>query len=134
MRRAQDAYRTRFNLTAALVRWKVRLLLAALSVALLSGIWFPPLGGTAHSQNAPVQRGTTSPEINIASRGTAGQAMRLNGVTAKNGILAFDSLETYDKSYPIIFSTNVEQSEAWEQSLGFVSQRNIFNQIVKAEY
>lgn len=135
MRKAQDASRTRFNSTAALVGWKVRLLLAALGVALLSGIWFPPLGGTAHSQNAPVQRGTTSPEINIASRGAAaGQVMRLNGVTAKNGILAFDSLVTYDQSYPIIFNMNNEQAEAWERSLGFVSQRNIFNQIVKAEY
>jgi hypothetical protein len=29
---------------------------------------------------------------------------------------------------------NTEQSTSWEKSIGFVSQRNIFNQIVEAEY
>lgn len=56
------------------------------------------------------------------------------GVRAKDGILLFDSLETFEQTYPTILNMDAEQSALWERSVGFVSQRNIFNQIVEAEY
>jgi hypothetical protein len=58
----------------------------------------------------------------------------LEGVTAKKGILVFNSLETFEKAYPAILHMDMAQSALWEKNIGFVSQRNIFNQIVNAEY
>jgi hypothetical protein len=108
---------------------------ALLISALLSNMWLA-IPGATHLQTSSTREDaatkTNAALVNVESR--AGEVIRLTGVTAKNGILAFDSLETYEKSYPIIFSMSAEQSQSWEKSLGFVSQRNIFNQIVEAEY
>lgn len=88
--------------------------------------------GGAQSPKDSFAKANAGLEVNVASR--AEEPVRMIGVTAKNGILAFNSIETYENAYPIILSMGAEQSESWEKSVGFISQRNIFNQIVKAEY
>lgn len=134
MRVTQDTHRTIFNTTAVIIKRRVGPSLFVMIFTLFSSAWLVLPGGTGYAQSSSVQSGTVEPEVNVTSWGAAGQATRLAGVTAQNGILAFSTLETYEKSYPVIFNMSAEQSETWEQSLGFVSQRNIFNQIVKAEY
>lgn len=61
-------------------------------------------------------------------------AAPVEGVVAKTGILHFDSLETFEKTYSSILNMDSALSASWEKSIGFVSHRNIFNQIVDAEY
>jgi hypothetical protein len=58
----------------------------------------------------------------------------LKGVSAKKGILHFDSLEDLENAYPTIANMDSARSALWEKGIGFTSQRNIFNQIVEAEY
>lgn len=106
----------------------------ALLFSLLSCAWLVLPGVTASAQSSAAQRDETQTEVNVLSWDATGRKTRLAGVTARSGMLVFDSLATYERSYPLIFSMSVEQAEAWEKTLGFVSQRNIFNQIVKAEY
>jgi hypothetical protein len=125
---------TLFKLTAAPAGRRFGRSLFALLAALLASAGLVLPGFTGRAQNQTAQGGATQTEVNVTSWDAAGQTTRLQGVTAKNGILAFDTLETYERNYPVIFNMSAEQSEAWEKSLGFVSQRNIFNRIVKAEY
>jgi len=66
------------------------------------------------------------------SRSASG-AVQLEGVSANQGVLSFQSLAAFERTYPTISQMDVTQAAAWERDIGFVSQRNIFNQIVEAE-
>lgn len=117
-----------------LARRKLGLSFLMLLSLLFSCVWLVLPGETGRAQGPAAQRGATQTEVNVISWDDSGRDTRLAGVTAKNGVLVFDTLETYESAYPIIFNMSAEQSEAWEKGLGFTSQRNIFDQIVDAEY
>lgn len=134
MKNPMDLHCTIVKSTAAPVRRPGGLSLFMLACVLVSGAGLALPGRTGHSQNLPVQKGAVTPKVNVESPEAADQTKRLTGVTVKNGILAFSTLDAYDKNYPIIFNMSNAQWRSWEKSLGFVSQRNIFNQIVDAEY
>jgi hypothetical protein len=134
MRTKLDENRTLLKLRVAFAGRGFGRSLFALLFSLFSCTWLAFSGGTGHAQSPAAQSAAVQAEINVLSLDATGRKTRLAGVTAKSGILVFDSLATYERSYPVIFNMSAEQSEAWEKSLGFVSQRNIFNQIVKAEY
>jgi hypothetical protein len=105
-------------------RKRIVLSLVLLNLTLFSGRLPTPPDRTGYAQNGPAQIG----------RGVD-QTKLLSGVVkVKNGILIFTTIETYEENFPFIANMSAEQSESWEKSLGLVSQRNIFNQIVKAEY
>jgi hypothetical protein len=134
MRTKLDEHRALLKSRVALASRGFGRAMFALLFSLFSCTWLAFSGGTGHAQSLAAQSAAMQTEINVLSLDATGRKTRLAGVTAKSGILVFDTLATYERSYPVIFNMSAEQSEAWEKSLGFVSQRNIFNQIVKAEY
>jgi len=54
-------------------------------------------------------------------------------IYVQNNILSFKNREVFEKCYTKLITMSREQSEVWESSLGFVSQRSVFNKIVDAE-
>lgn len=123
------------SLKSMVARQRVRLSLLVVTCALVSSQVIAIPRGTGEAPKRPAQGGMATTGINVESRaGGADQIPRLADVTVKNGILAFSTVDAYDKNYPIILNMSVAQSRSWEKSIGFVSQRNIFNQIVDAEY
>ena len=134
MKNILNLHRTLPNSTAAPARLQPILSMFMLTCTMLIGAVMALPGRVVQSQDSPLQKGAVTAEMNPQSRVRADEIPRLAGVTVKNGILVFSTLDAYDKNYPIIFNMSNAQSRSWEKSLGFVSQRNIFNQIVDAEY
>lgn len=54
-------------------------------------------------------------------------------VIVKEGILSFKDRKSFDQIYPKLVTMSGEESETWENKLGFISQRSIFNKVVDAE-
>jgi hypothetical protein len=119
---------------AAAVKPRVDLSMFLLVFALVSGPLMALPAVVGQPQALRVLSGTLTPKFHDAPREGADQVPRLDGITVKSGILAFSTLEAYEKNYPVILNMSSAQADSWEHGMGFVSQRNIFNQIVKAEY
>ncbi|HEX8140030.1 MAG TPA: hypothetical protein VF544_20885 [Pyrinomonadaceae bacterium] len=134
MRNTLDEHRTHRRSIASLARRRPALCLFALLLSLFASTRLTLPGGAGHAQGPAAQRAAEQTEVNVISWDVTGRTTQLAGVTASSGILVFDSLATYERAYPIILNMSAEQAQAWEKSVGFVSQRNLFNQIVEAEY
>jgi hypothetical protein len=55
-------------------------------------------------------------------------------ISVQHGMLVFSSAEAFEASTRYLQSLSGAEADAWERRLGFVSQRNIFDRIVQAEY
>jgi hypothetical protein len=55
-------------------------------------------------------------------------------VTVKDGILCFKNKEVYKNTIEMLSKMDRVTADSWEKSKNFVSQRNIFDQIVDAEW
>ena len=56
------------------------------------------------------------------------------GVRVVRGVLAFRDFAAFEETSSWLQGQSREEADAWESSLGFVSQRSLFDQVVDAEY
>jgi hypothetical protein len=61
------------------------------------------------------------------------KGLGLAGVSCKNGILCFSSNAEFKDFYDKNLNMSDSELDNWEKNTGFISMRNIFNQIVDAE-
>lgn len=86
------------------------------------------------AERGPAGDGVKAGTSDLALRAVAERRAALDGVHADHGVLVFRDQAAVDNALAALQDMSREEADRWEATRGFVSQRQIFDRVVDAEY